>query len=222
MIKIVETKVYTVDELSDEAREKAFEQWKNNSALDIFLFDVRQTLTEFCQIFDVSINGWDIDELDYNFNFTVKNDSPKMKMYRLRLARYVWNNYAKYITKGKYYSKVLNSPPYNFVKRRSKVLVTMEDCPLTGCVYDYYILQPIIDLLHYKQKNIVDFPGHMVKHYDNYVTSYHMLMQSCIQNLFQKVQEENIYHLTMENFIDESKACNQWYYLENGDLYGCV
>ena len=62
------------------------------------------------------------------------------------LFRYINNNIMPYITHGQYYSTSGEciDGKRTYKHRRSRVIKSLEDCPLTGMCYDYYLLEPII------------------------------------------------------------------------------
>lgn len=114
--------------------------------------DYEATLKAFENFFDISVYRYSVNDWNYDFRFITAgagNEAPEGDP--LRLARFVWNNYAECISKGKYYGTTKwTDGEYKHKYRYSNIKTEMDNCPLTGVCRDYDILQPVIDCLHYK------------------------------------------------------------------------
>ena len=207
----MEFKSYTIDELSDKAKEHAYSKWNNDDHY-VWSREAEATLNEFCRIFDIKMDRWEYNSCNYSYRFTVQNDTlddEDNNVTGLRLATYIWNNYAKYITKGKYYSlwskteKSEKNPSVGKLKfRYSKVMTEIDNCPLTGYCFDMNILDSIIDCLEYK------------KIYNN----YRELIKECLDKFFNACVKDCEYCESMEYFVEEAQA-NEHEYDENGRAF---
>ena len=203
-----EFKSYQINELSEKAKRTAYEKWLPDS--DLWQADeLRATLDEFCKLFDVRCCNWEYDAYNYHYRFEVNIEDGQDELSDIRLAKFVWNNYAPYISKGKYYSlwsktEVSDRNPNcgKLKKRYSKVMSEMTNCPLTGVCYDYDILEPIIDCLTYKKM----------------YASYSDLIEDCLDRFFSMAKKECEYAESFEYFIDDAEA-NSWEYDENGNAF---
>lgn len=145
--------IYSFNELSEEAQRYA---WENGSDYGgEYSLDFETILEAFENAFDIKVYRYSVgDYYTPTFSYTLGGaaaEAPEGDP--LRLARYMWNNYADVITRGKYYStrmKIVNGDFHN-VSRRSKVLLSLHEYALTGICWDQDILQPIIDCLKYKR-----------------------------------------------------------------------
>ena len=205
-MKTITTNIYLFHELSEKAQRQAWEKSSFDFSDDC-ADDFRTTLTVFEKIFDVKVFHYDVGGMVFKptFDFVTAGpgaDAPTGDP--IRLAKYIWNNYADSILNGKYYStrgKYVNGK-YSYKFRHSKITKSFYDCPLTGICYDFDILQPIIDCLHYKR----------------FYNSYDELMYDCLANFFRVWDAEIEYRCSWEYFADEADA-NEWYFTENGDFY---
>lgn len=195
--------IYTFDELSPAAQRRA---WDNSPDFSgDYDSDYITTLHAFEKIFDIDVYRYSVDPF-YNPSWAyvkagAANNCPEGDA--LRLARYIWNNYAEYISKGKYYGKLIqDGSKFRHVKRYSKATFEMDNCPLTGCVYDYDILQPVIDCLEYKR----------------FFNSIDDLFNECLSSFFHAWQAEIEYCNSFEYFADQAQA-NGWEYYETGEQY---
>lgn len=205
-MKTITTNIYAFNELSEKAQLKAWEK-SNMDFSDDHGDEFRETLSEFERIFDIKVYHYEIGNDLYtpHFNYVTAGagaDAPSGDP--LRFARFLWNNYAEYILKGKFYStrgEWINGK-YQYKKRHSNIIKSFFDCPLTGCIFDYDILQPIIDCLHYKR----------------FFNSYDELIYACLESFFRAWDHEIEYNCSFEYFADVADA-NEWYFTENGEFY---
>lgn len=200
---------YSLDELSEKAQARAFSKWLAHTEY-FNTGEIEATLNEFCRLFDVKCNYWEFDAYSHSFRFKILNDAfDDENMNGIRLAKYIWNNYAKYIMQGKYFSlwskteKSENNPLMGKLKsRRSKVLLSMDDCPLTGVCFDCDVLSGVVKCLTYK------------KLYD----SYEEIIDECLESLFKTAEQDCEYQISEEYFREEA-AANDYEYDENGNVF---
>lgn len=195
----LEAIAFRYEELSEEAKRKAYLAWLAGQDQSLCSEEFRNTLCKFEGIFPVKVCDWEVDDYTFWHRFVIAGDDGIESVSGIRLATYLWNNYARYITKGKYYSKTISQSPFQYISRHSKVMTSMEDCPLTGVCWDYEILQPIIDCLTYR------------KIYND----AEELFQDCLDNFFGAWQGQLEYESSQEFFEEEVEA-NDWQYNADG------
>ena len=198
-----EITLYKYNELSERAQLRAWENGPDFSG--DFSGEFENTLKEFEKIFDISVYRYNVNDYNYNFAFvTAGRGSEAPEGDALRLARYIWNNYAEYISKGKYYStpgRYINGK-YNYKFRHSRVTFEMDNCPLTGVCMDQDILTPVINCLHYK----------------TFFKSYDELIEACLNSFFECWRADIEYHASREYFAEICDA-NDYEFLETGELW---
>ena len=205
-MKTISINIYAFNELSEKAQRKAWEKSSFDFSED-HADEYRATLKAFENIFDIKVCRYDVGSMVFNPSFDYITagaalDAPTGDP--LRLARFIWNNYADDILKGKYYStrgEYINGK-YHYKHRYSKIQKEMDNCPLTGVCYDMDILQPVIDCLHYKR----------------FFNSYDELIHACLSEFFRAWDAEIEYSNSFEYFADTAE-CNEWYFTENGEFY---
>lgn len=202
-MKTITKNVYTFDELSEEAQTYA---WLNSDIdfSDSYSSEYRETLSAFEKIFDIRVYDYSVGGVYCpRFHFvTAGSASAAPEGDPLRLAKYVWNNFAADIMKGKFFCKgKYENGRYTYKHRHSKIMLEMDNCPLTGFFADCDILQPVIDCLHYNR---------------TYCT-FDTLIEDCLQAFFQAWQAEIDYCNSKKYFADAA-AANEWYFYENGDF----
>ena len=195
--------IYKFSELSEKAQRRAWETGPDFSGDHNAEF--RATLAAFENIFDISVYRWNVSDYDYNFAYVTAGDATAAPENNpLRLARYIWNNYAGYITKGKYYStqgRWINGK-YHYKYRYSNATFEMDNCPLTGVCFDLDILQPVLDCLHYKR----------------FFDSYEELIDACLNGFFQTWQAE-IEYLSSLDYFAEMCEINEYEFTETGEMW---
>ena len=208
MPKTISIDVYTFDELTDDAQRLAWE----NSGMDFsndYSDEFCATLAAFEKIFDVKVYDYSVGGYSaprYRFVTAGAASDAECIPYgnAQRVARFVWNNYAEYISKGKYYSTRFKwiDGKAQYKTRRSKIFKSFDACPLTGVICDYAILQPVVDCLHYKR----------------WFGSYKELIAACLENFFDAWAADIEYRQSMEYFA-ETAECNEWYFTADGEFY---
>lgn len=197
--------VYRFNELTEKAQLKVWE----NSAIDFsddYAGEYRETLHEFEKVFDIRVYDYRVGDSVYSpyFKYVRGNtaaDAPAGDP--IRVARYVWNNFAPGILKGKYYSTRGEwiDGKYSYKHRYSKIMLEMDNCPLTGFCADCVILQPVIDCLHYKKR----------------FASYDALIKECLQAFFREWDAEIEYYNSFEHFQEWAFENDDEWYTENGE-----
>lgn len=196
-------KLYQFHELSEKAQRRAWETGPDFSG--DYSDEYRATLEKFENIFDIKVYRWSVDDCQYDFAYvTAGRATEAPEGDALRLARYMWNNYAEYITQGKYYStgvRVVDGK-YTYKSRRSRATFEIGNCPLTGCGTDNYILDPVIACLRYKTR----------------FNSYNKLIDACLDSFFRGWRNEIDYCSSQEHFAEMCEL-NEYEFYETGELY---
>lgn len=72
MPKMIEIPVYTIGELSENARDKAHSNYLS-AGFDFDYSDNISAIKSFCDLFDVTIFAWSIDSCSYSYDATIPN-----------------------------------------------------------------------------------------------------------------------------------------------------
>lgn len=178
---------YRIGELSEEAREKAVEHYRNNGAEWHWHDEARDTLEAFCNMVGVKVLEYDIERADVRI---AGHDDVEIKgLTGARLMSYLYN---------RYYS-TLYKPEYVNVKRRKSCVNTC-DCPLTGYCMDYDILKPLLDAMSGRR----------------YRDTYWDIVNDCLQSWAIAARKDYEYSLSDEYIIDHLQT-NEAEYDINGN-----
>lgn len=194
-------KVYSVEELSEKALSRAYDDWCMNSDYP-WGEENEKTLLVFERIFPVEVTDWQYGGYYKYVRFHMTCEDEVAELEGFRLAKYIWNNYRHDIYNGKYYSKgKYVDGKYQYVSRRSKINLERE-CNLTGYYLDYDILEPLYDFL--------DRPR-------QYVT-FRDLMEECLERWLSTCEDDYDCYYSKDNFIEMAIA-NEWEFYEDGSRF---
>lgn len=207
--------VYTFDELSEEAKQKAIDNYRN-SGMDYFWGnDNEKTLNEFAGIFPITINNWQYGGCRGDINFHMTCDDEIIELKGIRLLKYLYNNYEHWLFKGKYYQsfccekekdikhhpRLKNEQLSNGKYFQSYYSKLQKDtcCVLTGYCIDDDILNPIYEFLKKPTDNI----------------NFEDLMQDCLDSWIKACSDDYEYQQSDEA-ISEHLEANEYEYDETG------
>lgn len=225
-MKTITLQLYTFDELSDEVQKEIIERERWNimeQCMEGYGSDYVTSLRAFEKLTNTQSYSWSVNYSGYDFNFKCSynpifecpvncdNDIYAEDLCGKLLFRYINNNIMPYITHGQYYSTSGEciDGKHTYKHRRSRVIKSLEDCPLTGMCYDYYLLEPIIKYY----KTWCSYPDYF---------SLTDLIEQCYDSFFKCWHEEYEYWANDENAIREELHNNQYedrlYYMD-GRVY---
>lgn len=212
-MRTIEKNIYTFNELSESAKDKALENYQNNN--DWFWGDeALNTLKKFADMLNIRVGNYSIDAYGHsyiNFSFPYSNNNID-ELSNVRLLSYLWNNYKSDLYKGKYYT-VKSNKAVKHNRVTSKILrdgkifnayysaITLDNCcPLTGVYFDDDILQPIFEFM--------DKP-------DN--RTFEELINDCMDSFIESCIADIEYNDSMECFAESCKA-NNYEFDEYGNM----
>ena len=217
-MKTIELKLYKFSELSETAKEKAIEKWRNDSYNDQpwFIDEANDSFEKFTELFNIKWRSIDYQET-YRNDYSFSNiDDNIRQLSGQRLATWLWNNHKTDLFKKKYLKHFDGHKQHqNIVNHTAKQtgnkycfyyspLQLEHSCVLTGVCYDEDILGPIYEFL--------DKPTN---------DDFEDLMNDCINSLCKSVSDEIDYNNTDEA-ITETIEANDYDFTENGGWLGKI
>ena len=194
--------LFTLDELDNEARKRAYDAWLQCYSYPWF-DENRQVLKAFENVFPVRIREYNYGDCGSAVvRFEMTCDEEVESLTGQRLATYIWNNYKPALYKGKYYStkgKANADGKYTYQFRHSRVILST-DCVLTGFWLDNEILGPIYDFLRKPDAR-----------------NFSKLMEDCFYSWLWACCHDLEESMTFEAFESEADA-NEWEFDEQGNL----
>jgi|SRR5580692_696744 hypothetical protein len=144
MSRTIRIKLYKFNELSEAAKEKAIEAYRNKRSDYGYAWDAENlhTLKAFIDLFPIEQNRRG-DGITFVKNRQIAEDIAELS--GPRLMAYLWNNYRTHLFGGKQYHKRVGEN--TFKTWESKCVLSPYCCTLTGYCMDEDILRPIYDYL---------------------------------------------------------------------------
>lgn len=214
--------LYSYNELSDEAKETAYEEWRDNKYQHgefYDWYDYKQAMKDFAYTFGLKIKDYSIGMCSYSYiDFEVESEDIE-NLKGIRLYKYLYNKLTKEycVPKSNYWNNkngshvtfinTYNPKLYekNGKQRFSKIFLEDKniytDCPLTGCWTDDFYHETIEKFL---------------KHPDLH-TTYKELMEDAFDSFIHNCIKDEEYSYSEECF----KECDaqEAYFYEDGKCY---
>lgn len=178
-MRVIETKNYTLDELSVSAQEKAHNEYLRGRDYDFS--EVMDSINSGLAHFGFKLANWNIDyyrasnawfKIEYTNNYYTENDKEDLE--GVRLWKYLHNqNFLQYFCK------------YQNKKRP----LLSDNCPFTGVCYDEDFLHPINEFVRLPSK-----------------VTFKDLMENCVRSVLKSIEEEYDYQSSFEYFKEEAEA----------------
>ena len=229
-MRTAEVKIYSFDELSDEAKERAHANWLNEGHEHFWAGEARDTIKAFESEFGVTIRNWRYDSSGYGYDIDFGGISDEvLELSGNRARAWIWNNHGDMLIEPTmHYYEIKDGKRYNVVgphsrKYRSKVFfdrVYDGTCPLTGVCFDCDALDPIAYFafgVEWSEKDRKRVASSRRLSHDN-ATTIEDLIRECVDSLFQSLQNDCEAQETMEYFADHC-AANNYEFDEDGELW---
>ncbi len=219
-MRTIRTKVYSFDELSEEGKQTAINQQRNNVETDFIYDEAHDTVKAFNELFNLKKGNrsW----LDADFSNT---DEDIQNLKGLRLQKYIWNNFGATLFKKAYlkHGELRNEKPKFYHRMRAyseinqgpnKGLISYSYysnwkkdtcCVLTGVCYDNDMLDPIYQFLEKRD-------------FSNCTTTYYHLINDCFKELDNTISEE-VEFRNSDEAITEDILANDNEFTKNGNLF---
>lgn len=217
-MKIKQVKCYELSELSEEAQEKAHENYLTSSNFEWdSAEELKETLRAFENVFPVKIKDYSFDNNYADVTWEMYLDWSEVEEFTgIRLMKYLINNYYNYLFKPKFIGSINGDhyvehkriksqrEPYENGRRYQPYYSAIQkttECVLTGMCFDDGILEPVYKFLKNPTENGSTFSD---------------LMQECFWAWETMAKNELQSQLEFEYFQNTSEA-NSWEFDENGE-----
>ena len=234
-MKKVEITVYSLDELSDEAKERAHADWNRDNPYD-WDGEFRDTLKAFEREFGVEVVNWEYSPYDYDFHLctgSIEDDVLALKGNRARA--WFWNNHGAILLEprktwwyrdkgtGKWAKGLVCDKSTPNPKRTSKVFfgrVYDGTCPWTGYCLDCSALDPVAYFcfgVAWDEELKRRVPIRPTKAQDD-ANTVESLLRDCVHSMFRYVRDDWAYQLKMESFEETCRA-NDYTFDADGKMH---
>jgi hypothetical protein len=143
-MRIIETQVFSFEELNEDAKEKAINNFRETNYLYEYPWQDEgyQSLKDFCSTMDIKLNSAyysQYSDVDYS---TSKIDDDILILKGKRLVAYIHNNFYSLLFEPKRYFKNGSIWDKKNKVRKSRIQKVQTSCPFTGYCLDDDLLQP--------------------------------------------------------------------------------
>ena len=218
-MKEITIKLYTFDELSDEAKKRAHETFLSTGDYWGASGDATATIKKVEELFGIKLSDWEIDSYNPRYPVVTFQDSrwhdEALDLKGNRARAYLWNNFGKVLLTGRYYSK------WHGTKYAHSRLffdrVYDGTCPLTGVCFDCDALDPMayfcFGVVWNGEKRV---PSGRSLRADNAVT-VKSVIQDCVYSMFKAFNEDCEASESMDYFAELCEV-NGWTFEEDGTM----
>lgn len=192
-MKQININIYTYDELSEQAKDKAFSNWDGYYFWDS---DNRKALKAFCEHYDIKCKNWEYDSYYYRFDIDVDYEETE-QLTGKRLYSYI-NDLTYQIKPFKLYYKggISGNTKFHYSK-----IFKEDTINLTGYCADHAFYLPI--------KAYLEKP--------DYKKTYKDLMEECVASYFEYCRDDHKHCTSQEYFAEECEA-NEWQFFVTGEM----
>ena len=230
-MKEVTVRLYEYDELSDEAKRKAHEDWLSVNREHFCGGEVRATLKRLEEEFGIEVTRWSYDACSHDcgtVRFENWNDG-QLALAGERARAFLWNNFGHLVMRPRThcYMKVdgkwRNCVGQESRKYESKVFFDRTydgTCPLTGVCFDNDALDPLACFCFgvkwdEKAKKRVTVPCDERWRWKS--KTVEDVVRECVDALFESAQKDCEYQDSEEHFA-EMCSDNGWTFEEDGTI----
>ena len=225
-------KVLSFDELSDEAKERAHQDWLGKGLPHNWAREARKTIEAFENEFGVKVEDWWYDSSGYSFNLDTGNiDDDVLALKGNRARAWFWNHHGGCLLSPnvRYFTHVdgkrVEAIGVDNIKYRSNVnfdRVYDGTCPWTGVCFDCNALDPIAYFCFGvewddKEKKRVQAMSSRKLAIDNRNT-VESLLNDALHSLFKALEEDCEYQDSIEAFKETCEA-NNYEFTEDGEMW---
>ena len=233
-----EYKVYSFDELSEEAKDRAYSDYLKYYDYP-WSGEVETCIEGIEKLFHIKIRNWEyggyrpysygIKWDDWFWNYDCGYNNGRKELSGNRARAFLWNNFGHVLYEMKRYGRYLKNEMTGKwrYQRVSRVLAESRvydgTCPLTGVWLDNAALDPMAyfcfgvkwdeDL----KKRVPDRRDAFAVKWDEGVT-VESIITDCVDSLFHAAQDDYEYYQSREHFEEECRE-NGWEFLESGKMF---
>ena len=230
-MKEITIRLYEYDELSDEAKRKAHEDWLSMNHEHFRDGEVRATLKRLEEEFGIEVSRWSYGACSYDcgtVRFKNWNDD-QLTLAGERARAFLWNNFGHLVMQPRahYYMKIdgkwRNCVGQESRKYESKVFFDRTydgTCPLTGMCFDNDALDPLACFCFgvkwdEKARKRVTVPHDERWRWKS--KTVEDVIRECVDALFESAQKDCEYQDSEEHFAEMCSA-NGWTFEEDGTI----
>lgn len=202
-MKEVTIRLYDYDELSNEAKKRAYKDWLSKDHEYFWDDEARDTLKKLEEEFGIEVSRWSYDSCSHDcgtIRFKKWNDD-QLALAGERARAFLWNNFGYLLLTGRYYSKFHGTKHAH--SRFWFDRVYDGTCPLTGVSFDCDALDPLAYFCFGVKWDEKAKKRVMVPHDERWrwkSTTVEDVLRDCVDSLLEAAQKDYEYQRSEESF----------------------
>ena len=130
--------IYSFEELSDEAKERVYEHFRNEMGIPFWGEEYKDTMETIAQTMGWGASFYSYDGIRYSVEFCI-GDEDIEELSGPRAMAYIENNYIDAAKKPKKYwlGGIIHCDGRKNWTRKSRIKYEIDNCPFTGFIADY-------------------------------------------------------------------------------------
>jgi hypothetical protein len=203
-MKTIEIKLFQFDELSDESKQRAIQEWREEGIDHWWTDEYIETIKKGLKAFDAVFADYEIDFAEtYRSSWRIDALEPKEEITGQRLRTWIINNYWGVLYSKKHYGEYTKDATGTWkYPRYSRIIQTESDCPFTGFCGDNDFLEPM--------RKFIKRP--------NDGQTFKDLLNECVESVLFAGNKDFEYQYSDEG-IAETIRGNEYDFRANGERY---
>lgn len=235
-MKEMTIRLYDYDELSEEAKKAALEEWESEGVEHFCGGEIKDTLEGLEKELGIEVTRWEYSSYSHDIGVIRFKDysDDQLALSGIRAQAFLWNNFAHLVVqpRKKWYARnrdgrvdysgcLYCSDGWKNMYRTSKVFFSRTydgTCPLTGVCFDNDALGPLahfclgVEWSDAERKRVM-IPQPKRRMWS--ATTVEDVIRDCVDSLFQAAQDDWNSQFTEDYFADHARV-NGFTFDENG------
>ena len=199
-MRTITTTLYLFDELSDEAKEKAIENYRCSMCAFAWQEEMIDSIEAIAKAMNCKAEWYSYDGITYDVSFFSQETEDIESLSGKRAWAYIWNNYLYPCRKYKTYYAFYYDGRKNWT-RKSKISFGWNDCPFTGYCADCCFIEAWME---------------WKKNFNKYSTVGDFI-ELVAEKLGEEWTSDNEYQISDE-YISEFLEINEYEFNEEGEM----
>ena len=206
-MRTITTNIYKFDELSEEAKERAIEEYRSDMTLD-WQDDINATIEAIAKAMNCSYDYHSYDGISFHVSFSPCDFGYELS--GVRAWAFIENNFITPNEKPKtyYLHGVIHCDGRKNWSRKSKINYTLDDCPFTGYIADCCFAEAWEE---WKKNFTIETKTHMGSTVEDFI-------KLVAEKLSKEWTYDNEYQMSDEAITEVIEA-NDYEFLEDGTFY---
>ena len=218
-MRTAEVKIYSYSELSEDAKEHAWQNWLAKGVEYPWDGEARETIDALENALGIAVRRWRFDSSGHDFDLSFEGwNEDALNLRGNRARSYLWNNFGHLLLQGRYYKKWHGTKHAH--SRFWLDRVYDGTCPLTGVCFDCDALDPLAYFcfgVKWDETQKKRIPIRPTIAQDN-ANTVEDIIRECVDSLFSALERDWAWCESQEYFAEHAEA-NGYEFTEDGEYW---